>query len=162
MKIAVVFYSFSGNTRKACEFLKGQLSASHEVEFLELTLKEPEVSFFRQGKAAFMQHTPELANQNCDVSKYDFVILASPVWAFTFAPALRTFLKFAGGLENKKTAVFVTSGSAFSGNRALEKLKSVVLEKKAQVQFSKCLIGDKTGNQEYLADAFKDLLSALK
>mgnify|MGYP001419197335 CR=1 FL=1 len=160
MKIAIVFYSFSGNTRKACKFLKGQLSASHEVELLELMLKEPERSFFRQGKAAFLQHTPELVN-HCDVSKYDFVVLASPVWAFTFAPALRTFLKVAGGLENKKTAVFVTCGSAFPGGRALEKFKNVVLEKKVQVRFSKCLIGDKTDNQKYLDDAFKDLLSAL-
>ena len=60
MKTLIAFYSFSGNTRKACEFLKGKLSQKGEVELMELTLKQPETSFFRQGSAARKKETPEL------------------------------------------------------------------------------------------------------
>ena len=162
MKIAIVFYSFSGNTRKACQFLKEKLSVKHQVELVELVLKEPETAFYSQCRAARGRETPDLANKDYDVSKYDFVVFASPVWAFTFTPALRTFLKLCSGLDNKKAAVFLTCGAAFSSGGALKELKAIVEGKKAKVQFSKYVKGTKTNNQEYLKDVFKDLLSALR
>lgn len=161
MKIALIFYSFSGNTKKACEFLKGNLSEKHEVELVELVLKEPEPVFSRQCRAARRRETPELTNKDYDVSKYDFVVFASPVWAFTFAPALRTFLKLCGGLENKKTAVFLTCGAALTSGGALKELKTIVEEKKADVRFGKYVSGAKTDNREYLESVFKDLLSLI-
>lgn len=159
MKIAIVFYSFSGNTKKVCQFLKEQLSANNEVELVELMLKEPVTAFSRQCAAARKRETPELVNKDCDVSKYDFVVFASPVWAFTFAPALRTFLKLCSGLENKKAAVFLTCGAAFSSGGALKELKAVAQEKKAVIQFSKYVKGTKTDNTKYLEDVFKELLN---
>ena len=161
MKIAIVFYSFSINTKKACQFLKGQLSANNEVELIQLMLKEPVTAFSIQCSTARKRETPELVNKDYDLSKYDFVIFASPVWAFTFTPALRTFLKLCNGLENKKTAVFLTCGAAFSSGGALKELKTVAQEKKAVVQFSKYVKGTKTDNAKYLEDVFKDLLNLL-
>ena len=158
MHIAIIFYSFSGNTKKASEFLRDKiLQKSHEVDLIELKLKQEETLFLRQCNAARAHQTPELANAECDATKYDLVVVASPVWAFTFAPALRTCLKNISGLENKKAAAFLTCGAAFTSGKALKELEKSLREKMADVKFCAYIAGAKTGNPEYLKSAFKDL-----
>ncbi|MCX5657355.1 MAG: hypothetical protein NTZ48_03915, partial [Candidatus Omnitrophica bacterium] len=84
MQIAIIFYSFSGGTRKACEFLKERLlQVNIQAELIELRLKQEETYFFRQCNAARTHQALELKNLDYDLSKYDFLIFSSPVWAFT-------------------------------------------------------------------------------
>ena len=44
-----------------------------------------------------------------DLSKYDEIILGSPVWWYTIAPVIRTFLK-QNDLSGKKIVPFATNG----------------------------------------------------
>ena len=37
--------------------------------------------------------TPDIQKMNIDLSKYDEIIIGSPVWWYTIAPVIRTFLK---------------------------------------------------------------------
>lgn len=50
-KVAIIFYSFSGNTRKIARFLKTEISskASKEVELIEIKPVREEKNFFKQS-----------------------------------------------------------------------------------------------------------------
>ncbi len=98
--------------------------------------------------------------QECsyDLDKYDFIIFASPVWAFTIAPALRSFLKKIKNLEGKKAACFLTFGSGAGSRKALKELGGILNKKGAEVLFSRNLSDKKIRDESYLENNFKHLL----
>ena len=161
MRGAAVFYSFSGNTRKACLFLKEMVEASgSSLDLIDLKLEKEVVPFFKQCLEAALKKKPKLLEADYDLGIYDFIIFASPVWAFTYAPALRSYLNKANGLENKIAACFLTFGSGAGSKRALRELENVLGGKKMRVLFSKNLSGAKTGDNVYLEWSFKKLLGS--
>lgn len=158
MRGAIVFYSFSGNTRRACLFLKDKAaSLGSSLDLIDLKLEKEVTSFFAQCLEAALNKKPALIEANYDLEKYDFLIFASPVWAFTYAPALRSYLNKIKGLENKTTACFLTFGSGAGKNKALKELENILKSKKARVLFSRNLSGAKTGDNVYLEWCFKTL-----
>lgn len=161
MKIAIIFYSYSGNTRAACEFLKGKLQAGNQVDLLELKLRQEETNFFRQGNNAWSKQAPELLGADYDIMKYDFVIFSSAVWAFTFTPALRAYLNKMPDLEFKKTAIFLTCGSALTSGNALKELENSLTSKKADVLYAAYLTGQRVKKEGYLEGSFKQLIGIL-
>lgn len=52
---------------------------------------------------------PEIKPLNVNVEAYDRMILGSPVWWYTFAPAMKTFLN-TYDLSGKKVFPFATNG----------------------------------------------------
>lgn len=161
MKIAIVFYSFSGNTKRACLFLKDKLIGKNTVDLLDLKPKKEEKNFFKQCLQALFRAKPDLKEVNYDLSKYDFVIFASAVWAFAFVPALHSYLEKVKGLENKKVACFLTYGSGLGSNKALKELEGILREKEILLLFSENLEGVKTEDNRYLEDEFRPLLEIL-
>lgn len=121
MKTAVVYYSLEGNTRYAAEKVADAL----EADVIELVPKKayPDrgfKKFFWGGKAATMKDKPELEPYDFDSSKYDLVVLCTPVWAGTFTPPLRTFLS-ENDLSFKRVAV-VASSSGGSAEKCISRL----------------------------------------
>lgn len=162
MKVAIIFYSFSGNTKTACLFLMRKLNAKGaEVDLIELKPKNETASFLKQSGQAFFKDILDLADVNYDVSKCELIIFASPVWAFTFAPALRSYFKKIVNLEEKRTACFLTYGSGLGKGKALAELESIIRDKKGRLVFSKDFSGAKTKNDAYLEEVFKPLLDIL-
>jgi flavodoxin len=162
MKIAIIFYSFSGNTKRACLFLKDNLSTKNIcVDLIELKPKKEETSFFKQGLQAFLKKKVELKEVDFGLEKYDFVVFASGVWAFTITPTLATYLEKVKNLKNKKVACFLTFGSGAGSKKALEELESILREKGAHILFSKNLSGKKTKDKNYLEENFKSLLEII-
>lgn len=94
MKKIIVYYSFEGNT----EMYAKALADSIDAEVLKLkTIKEHKSKGFTKflwgGSMAVMNRKPKLEKYEFDPSKYDLIILASPVWAGSFAPPLKTFIE---------------------------------------------------------------------
>jgi flavodoxin len=93
LKKLVVFYSFEGNTRFVAETIAAKVGA----DLLELQ-PQKEISthgfmkYFWGGRQATMKVKPELLPLEKDPDDYDLIYLGTPVWAFTFAPPVRTFL----------------------------------------------------------------------
>ncbi|MBW3014871.1 NAD(P)H-dependent oxidoreductase [Candidatus Woesearchaeota archaeon] len=112
MKKLVVYYSFEGNTK----FVAEEISKAVGADLLELKpVKDIKshgfMKFVWGGRQVMMKKEPELQEFNVKVEDYDIIFIGTPVWAFTFAPALRTFFsKFS--LEGKKIGLFCT----FDGN----------------------------------------------
>ena len=109
MKTLIVYYSLEGNTKWAAE----QLAARLDADTLRLVPKEayPDKGFKKflfGGKSAVMKETPELEPYTVDLAPYERVILATPVWAGTLAPPLRSFIR-AESLGGKQIALVASS-----------------------------------------------------
>jgi menaquinone-dependent protoporphyrinogen IX oxidase len=95
MKVLIAFYSRTGVTRKACERLAadlGRLGAEATTEEVIDTKDRSGITgWLGSGKDATFKRGTVIQPIAADVSAFDLVVIATPVWAFTMAPAIRTF-----------------------------------------------------------------------
>lgn len=124
MKIAIVYYSYSGNTHKAAEIIAEILkSENNSLRCLRIEAPNESKSFFIQALRALTKKKAEIAPIETDLFAYDLIILGTPVWAREMVPAMRKFLEKVSGLEGKKALVFVTYGSGLGKEHCLDSLK---------------------------------------
>jgi len=108
MKKLVIFYSLNNNTK----FIAEKLAQGIGADILELKpekeipQKEP-MQHLSGGKQAMAKETPRLQKYDINLADYDTLIIGTPVWAFTFTPPLRTFLR-ENQIKNKKIILFCT------------------------------------------------------
>ncbi|WP_028856257.1 flavodoxin family protein [Psychrilyobacter atlanticus] len=110
MKKIVIFYSFEGDTKMIAE----NIAQAIDADILELKPKQDLKSkgfmkYVWGGKAAITHKQPELLPLNKDINSYDILFIGTPVWAWTYAPALNTFFS-AHLLLDKKIALFCCHG----------------------------------------------------
>jgi flavodoxin len=126
VKSLVVFYSLEGDTKFIAETISKELGA----EIAEIQpVKQIPTSGFRKylwgGKQVMFKDKPDIEPINVDLSKYDLIILGTPVWASRFAPVFNTFLEN-NKIEDKKIALFCCHGGGKEGKTFVdfkEKLK---------------------------------------
>jgi len=130
MRTIIVYYSFTNTTHRAAHVMMDILkSKGDDVIPVRIRPLAEETNFLKQCRDAFLSKKPELYRTLLDVSKFDRVIIGSPVWAFKPAPAINTYLDKCSTLEGKEALCFVTYGSGVGKDKALESIK-VSLEKK--------------------------------
>ena len=101
----------NGNT----DYVAQKIAAIINADLLRIYPKEafPDKGlkkFFWGGKSAVMGETPELEEYEFDSSKYDYIVFGTPVWASSFVPPIRTFIKDnKEKLEGKKRDYVQTS-----------------------------------------------------
>ena len=110
MNTLIVYYSYEGNTYELVKGIKNVI----KCDVLELVpLKEKKTkSLFRfvwGGIEVYMTKKPKLKEYNVDLSKYDNIIIASPCWFGTYAPAINTFLS-ENDIKGKNIFLFVCNG----------------------------------------------------
>jgi flavodoxin len=108
MKALVVYYSRTGTTKKVAEKIAKELSADIE-EIVDLKRRNGPIGFLSGGKDAATKKLTEIKTLEKDPEEYDLVVIGSPVWAGTMAPAIRTYISVK---KLKKTAFFATRGGA--------------------------------------------------
>jgi flavodoxin len=129
MKSVIVYYSFGGNTRKAAVLLAEYLQKESKVDIVELRAPDESKGFFQQVVKALVRTKAKIEAVNMDISGYDLICIGTPVWAFSPAPAINTYLCECQGLQGKDVIVFTTYGSGAGNNRCINHMKDV-LEKK--------------------------------
>jgi flavodoxin len=110
MKTLIVYYSRTGITKKAAEGLAGQLAADVE-EIVDLKDRSGALGYLAGGKDATLKKLTEIGPGNAQVEQYDLVVVGTPVWAFTMAPAVRTWLT-QNAKAIKQVAMFCTMGGS--------------------------------------------------
>ena len=126
-KIAIIYYSLTGNT----DYVAKQISKELDVDLIRLVPKKqyPDSGFkkfFWGGKSAIMKEEPTLEQYQFDESKYDYIVFGTPVWASSFAPPIRTFIKDnKKRLNNKKISVFICH-SGGGAQKVIDKLKDIL------------------------------------
>jgi flavodoxin len=158
MKAVVIYYSYSGNTKKVAEVLIEALKAKvGEVGQIQLLgLDEPK-AFFGQCKRALWHKKAQIQPVSFDLSIYNIICLGTPVWAFGPAPAINAYLDKCFGLKDKKVILFTTYGSGAGNNRCLDYMQGI-LSKKGAVNFSRFSIQQfKVNSKEFVLSEIKNV-----
>ena len=124
MKTLVVYYSRTGTTKKVGKKI-GQMLKCDSEEIIDVKDRKGALGYTRSGKEAMLKTCPKIKPIKKNPAKYDLVIIGTPVWFFTMASPVRTYLsknKF------KKVAFFLTMHG--SGDRKTFKAMQRVCKKK--------------------------------
>lgn len=157
MKSIIIYYSYSGNTKKVAEVLAESLKQKGEVEIIELKAQDESNSFFGQCLRAFRHKKATLEPADFDLSQYDLICFGSPVWAFGPAPAMNTCLDKCAGLSGKGIILFTTYGSGTGNNRCLNYMQNILSAKGAK-SFKRFSIQQfKVEDKEYVLAKITDL-----
>ena len=109
--ILCIYYSRSGNTKKAME----EIAAALDAELVEITdgvNRSGTSGWLRSGMDAMRKHTDPLMPFETErpLQEYHLVVVGSPVWAGRCSSVMRGFLK-RHGLELNNVAYVLTRGS---------------------------------------------------
>lgn len=108
LNACVVFYSYTGVTRGVAMQIQGACGC----DLVEVKTQKEYSSFtayttgvLRSRKCACDLIVPEKIN----VSRYDLLIIGTPVWAWKPAPAINAAVRVLRGCEGKRAVIFVTN-----------------------------------------------------
>lgn len=126
MKKLVIFYSFEGNTR----FIANAIARTIGADLMELKIKGQKspkgfYKFLWGGKQVIFKKKPELLPYEKNPEDYDIIFLGTPVWAWSYSPAFKTFFSDTE-IKNKKIALFCCHGGGKGKvfDKMVEKLQS--------------------------------------
>lgn len=105
MKIGIIVYSQTGNTATAAQKLKEKFETAGHSAQIEKVTTSGEVK--PGAKDIRLNNVPS-------VETYDGLVFASPVHAFSLAPAMAAYLKQLSSLGERKVAFFVTKMLPFN------------------------------------------------
>jgi hypothetical protein len=110
MRCLVVFYSFSGTTRRVAEAAAHDLAA----DISEVHAPRYATGSFRYLRAAFDSwrgRLPAIEVRGAQPDDYDFVLLLAPVWVGHAATPMRAYAAQARGRLKRATFVLTCGGS---------------------------------------------------
>ena len=128
MKIGMIVFSKTNNTFSVADRLRAALAEKGLDVEIERIIPENDDPGAKP---------PIVFTNNPDVSPYDVVIFASPVWAFSLPVVMKEYLEQVSSLQGKKVFSFVTKqlASKFTGgNKANKQIKSAVESKGGTVE----------------------------
>lgn len=108
-KKLVVFFSYTGNTKKIAESIQKKLNC----DILEIKPVKPYSTDYKtvvdeEQNNESSKKKPEIQSIDKDLSQYDEIIVGSPIWWYTIAPVIRTFLS-ENDLKGKIIKPFATN-----------------------------------------------------
>ena len=125
MKTGIIVWSQTGHTEVLAEAVQKKLLAAGKEAVIEKVETEGETN--PGSKNLRITKAP-------DLSGYEQVVFASPVMAFSLAPAMKLYLESLPSLKGKTVALVVTKQLKFhwtGGNRAIGQMKRYCNEKGA-------------------------------
>lgn len=109
-KKLIVYFTYTNNTKKIAEDIKAKLNCDIlEIKPVKPYDKDYDTVVRLEQNNETAKKTPDIEKIDIDLNKYDEIILGSPVWWYTIAPVIRTFLK-QNDLSGKKIVPFATNG----------------------------------------------------
>jgi len=125
MKTLIVYYSYEGNCASIAEKIKAAMPGT---DTLRLSTAEDKqrgalAKYLWGGRQVFHKKKPALNPYSVDLSAYEFIIIGTPVWAWSYAPALRSFFE-AEKIQGKRVALFCCHGGG--KGKTLEKMKNAL------------------------------------
>ena len=124
MKTVVIYYSYEGNSALIAGIIKDAIKTDvFEIKTADSKKRGGFAKYAWGGAQAVLNKKPALQPLSVDVNGYDLVILGTPVWAGSPAPALVSFLDKTK-ISGKKIAIFCCNGGG-KGN-VFGKLKALL------------------------------------
>ncbi len=153
MRVAIVYHSLSGNTRRVAELLAGRLVGTAEADLVEVRDQRQysTLTAYTSGAPRAMRgEVAEIEPAEIDLAGYDVVVLGTPVWALAPTPAMNGAVAALRNAEGKEGVVFATSGGGPSP--AAEKLAAALAARGVRVrgtaQFERKDLGNEAAMNE--------------
>lgn len=110
MKTLVIYYSYGGNTKRIAKKIQSIIGADiKEIETV-VPYSTDYNTVVDQGQDEVNRgYMPDIKKLDINIDEYDKIVIGTPVWWYTFAPAVKTFLNNYS-LENKTIYPFATNG----------------------------------------------------
>lgn len=152
MKTLIVYYSYTNNTEKVAK----RIAELKKYDILKL---EPLIDYSADYQKVVdeeevkmdSEEIVELKPINVDLNQYDRIILGTPVWWYTMAPVVRSFLS-SNNLNGKKVIAFITNGG-WIGHTVEDIKKYCEIENYINLKFN----SDKIQNEKSLSDWINSL-----
>ena len=110
MKKLVVYYSLSGNTRAVAKRIAQTLRADlMEIRTIKTYPDDYDVLVGLGEKEVKSGYMPQIAPLTYDANEYGTIIIGTPVWWYTYAPAVKKFMSTVRW-KGKKVYPFTTNG----------------------------------------------------
>lgn len=122
MKILVAYYSLSGTTRTVATELAKALSADLE-EIRCDRYSRGFGGYVRAASDSWRSQLPVIAPPEHQASSYDLVVVGGPLWAWSAAPPVRSYLRREIG-RLPQVAFFMTHGGS-SPQKALAQMTAL-------------------------------------
>lgn len=123
MKTVVLYYSYEGNTKLIAEKVAQVLNCDlFRIETKKAFKSQGLMKYVWGGKQAMMKELPDLVPFDFNVEAYDTVLLGTPIWSWTIAPAIRSLLE--KHLRNKDVYLFYTHEGGDKG--VTEKAQEII------------------------------------
>ena len=124
MKTAIIYYSYEGNCALVSKIIKEALNADiFEIKTVNEKKRTGFGMYFWGGAQVVWRIKPALKPLSVDLNAYDLIILGTPVWAASPAPAIISFLH-RNKITGKKLALFCCHGGGMG--KTLGKLKALL------------------------------------
>ena len=127
MKKLFIYYSLTGNGDEVAKTLKEK---GYEIRKVKSKVKYPKSLFplmMKGGHRALTEKKDELEDFDTGISKYNKIVIGSPVWDDRLAPATNTMLDVLD-LKDKDPEFILYSGSG-QANKATEKIQELFNKK---------------------------------
>ncbi len=114
MKILVVYYSRTGNTRKVAEEIQNTLNCDIE-EIIDTKSRSGLLNYITSGFQASRKKLTTLEKLKNDPASYDLLIIGTPVWASNVSTPIRTYIEQNQAKFNNVAFFCTAGGSRFDG-----------------------------------------------
>lgn len=158
MKIAIIVYSYTGNTLSVCQQFKHHLDQSDN----DCIIHKIEVNSEYDPNKGFNRFS---ITSMPDPTGYDALVFAAPVNAFTLSPVMKSYLRDIKPIKNIRTAFIVTQHLPypfFGGNRALRRMKKFCRMSGADVTGGVVINWSRKDRQQQIDKALEFLTDKLK
>jgi len=106
MKILVVYYSLTGNVATMAQAIATAVGADLlSIQPKNDLNKNSLMRYLWGGRQVLMKERPELEDFDKNPSDYDLLFIGTPVWAWSYCPAINSFLSLTD-LTGKDIALF--------------------------------------------------------
>lgn len=136
MKRIIIFYSYSNNTRKIAE----KIHEKYGYDMVEIKTAEEYSTDYQkvvdsEEKLVPLDYQPDIQEINVKLDNYDQIILCTPVWWYSVASPVNTFLH--NYSLKGKTIIPVATNGGWLGRtfENIEKISGATLEKPISLKF---------------------------
>lgn len=121
MKALIVFYSRTGTTKKVAQAIHASLKCDIE-EIVDKKSRIGVMGYLKGGRDALRKKPTKIGAPFKNPSKYDLIIIGTPVWAHNMTPAIRTYISHNKD-DFQKIAFFCTMGGSGAASTFKEMMK---------------------------------------
>lgn len=133
MKSVIYYYSMEGNTQSIAERIAEGTTMDVCRLVSQKSYPKNGLKYFFGGMDVVFKRSPKLESLTKRPEGYDFIVLATPVWASSFTPAIRSFLKD-HNLSGKKIILVATS-SGGDADKCFKAMKASLGESEVVGEF---------------------------